>query len=142
LIGFPSGFHGDFILDNILINDNNFTLIDWRQDFNGSIDAGDMRYDLAKLNHNLVLNHEILANNQYSIDFTNGIRCDVLVKKSLLDCQELLKGFCEVNGISYKKIQLLTSLIWLNMSPLHEHPLDMFLYYFGKYNLFVNLRRN
>ena len=142
LIGFSSGFHGDFILDNILVNDNNFTLIDWRQDFNGSIDAGDMRYDLAKLNHNLVLNHEILANNQYSIDFTNGIRCDVLVKKSLLDCQQLLKSFCEVNGISYKKIQLLTSLIWLNMSPLHEHPLDMFLYYFGKYNLFVNLRSN
>ena len=140
LIGFPSGFHGDFILDNILVNNDDFTLIDWRQDFNGSIDAGDMRYDLAKMNHNLVLNHEILVNNHYSIDFTNGIRCDVLVKKSLLECQELLKKFCEVNGISYKKIQLLTSLIWLNMSPLHEHPLDMFLYYFGKYNLFVNLR--
>jgi choline kinase len=139
---FPSGFHGDFILDNILIDEDKFTLIDWRQDFNGSIDAGDMRYDLAKLNHNLILNHEILANNQYSIDFTNGIRCDVLVKKSLLECQELLKGFCDVNGIPYKKIQILTSLIWLNMSPLHEHPLDMFLYYFGKYNLFVNLRSN
>jgi hypothetical protein len=26
------------------------------------------------------------------------------------------------------------------MSPLHEHPLDMFLYYFGKYNLFLNLQ--
>ena len=139
---FPSGFHGDFILDNILINESGFTLIDWRQDFNGSIDAGDMRYDLAKLNHNLTLNHEILANNQYSIDFTNGIRCDVHVKKSLIDCQELLKKFCEINEISYKEIQILTSLIWLNMSPLHEHPLDMFLYYFGKYNLFINLRSN
>ena len=26
----PTGFHGDFILDNILINDEGFTLIDWR----------------------------------------------------------------------------------------------------------------
>lgn len=139
---FPSGFHGDFILDNILIKDGNYTLIDWRQDFNGSIDAGDMRYDLAKLNHNLILNHEILANNQYFIDFTNGISCDVYMKKSLLDCQELLKGFCDINGIPYKQIQILSSLIWVNMSPLHEHPLDMFLYYFGKYNLFINLRSN
>lgn len=139
---FPSGFHGDFILDNILVKDDEFVLIDWRQDFNGSIDAGDMRYDLAKLNHNLILNHEILANNQYSIDFTNGIRCDVLVKKSLLDCRERLKIFCEVNSIPYRQLQILTSLIWINMSPLHEHPLDMFLYYFGKYNLFVNLRSN
>jgi choline kinase len=128
---FPSGFHGDFILDNILITDNKFTLIDW-----------DMRYDLAKLNHNLILNHEILANNQYSIDFTSGIRCDVLVKKSLLECQELLRAFCNANQISYKTIEILTSLIWINMSPLHEHPLDMFLYYFGKYNLFINLRSN
>lgn len=139
---FPSGFHGDFILDNILISDDTFTLIDWRQDFNGSIDAGDMRYDLAKLNHNLILNHEILANNMYSIDFTNGIKCDVLVKKSLLECQEILKSFCDKNQIPYTQIQILSSLIWLNMSPLHEHPLDMFLFYFGKYNLFNNFRSN
>jgi choline kinase len=135
----PTGFHGDFILDNILIHEDNFTLIDWRQDFNGSIDAGDMNYDLAKLNHNLVLNHEILAKNYYSIDFTNGIRCDVHVKKSLLDCKKVLEEFCKKNFIDYKSIEILSSIIWINMSPLHEHPLDMFLYYFGKYNLFLNL---
>jgi choline kinase len=134
----PTGFHGDFILDNILINDNNFTLIDWRQDFNGSIDAGDMNYDLAKLNHNLTLNHEFLAKNYFSIDFTNGIHCDVHVKKSLLDCKEILKKFCRDNDISYQSIEILSSLIWINMAPLHEHPLDMFLYYFGKYNMFLS----
>jgi thiamine kinase-like enzyme len=136
----PTGFHGDFILDNILISDDKITLIDWRQDFNGSIDAGDMNYDLAKLNHNLTLNHEILDKNLYSIDFVNGIQCDILVKKSMIECKELLKNFCEHQGIDYKSIEILSSIIWVNMSPLHEHPLDMFLYYFGKYNLFLNLR--
>lgn len=136
----PTGFHGDFILDNILLSDDTFKLIDWRQDFNGSIDAGDMNYDLAKLNHNLILNHEILDKNLYSIDFEKGIRCDVHVKKSLLDCKIILKDFCERQGIDYKSIEILSSIIWVNMSPLHEHPLDMFLYYFGKYNLFLNLR--
>jgi len=136
----PTGFHGDFILDNILLSEDTFKLIDWRQDFNGSIDAGDMNYDLAKLNHNLILNHEILDKNLYSINFENGIRCDVHVKKSLLDCKVILKDFCERQGIDYKLIEVLSSIIWVNMAPLHEHPLDMFLYYFGKYNLFLNLR--
>lgn len=139
LVGkFPTQFHGDFILDNILISDR-FTLIDWRQDFNGAIDSGDMNYDIAKLNHNLTLNHEILHNNLFTIDISNDIRCDVLVKKSLIDCKSILKGFCQDFKIDFKNIEILTSLIWINMSPLHEYPLDMFLYYFGKYNLYLAL---
>ena len=133
----PTGFHGDFILDNILIDEKKFTLIDWRQDFNGSIDAGDMNYDLAKLNHNLILSHQILANNLFTIECKEEITCDVHVKKSHLECQDYLKQFCYNSGIRYEDIQILTSLIWINMAPLHEHPLDMFLYYFGKYNLFL-----
>jgi NDP-sugar pyrophosphorylase family protein len=136
----PTGFHGDFILDNILTSDT-FTLIDWRQDFNGTIESGDMNYDLAKLNHNLVLNHDMLYHNYFEIDFSKGIRCDVHVKKSLIDCKSILKQFCEDNNINFNSIEILTALIWINMSPLHEHPLDMFLYYFGKYNLFLSLSK-
>ena len=136
----PTGFHGDFILDNILIKDSKFTLIDWRQDFGGSIDAGDMYYDLAKLNHNLILNHQVLVDNLYEIDYTDNIKCDVYIKKSFLDCKTLFKKFCDDNGISYHSIEILSSIIWINMSHLHEHPLDMFLYYFGKYNLFLNTK--
>ena len=136
----PTGFHGDFILDNILISES-FTLIDWRQDFNGIIESGDMNYDLAKLNHNLVLNHDMLYHNYFEIDFSEGIACDVYVKKSLIDCKNILKEFCEENDIIFNNIEILTSLIWINMAPLHEHPLDMFLYYFGKYNLSLALSK-
>jgi hypothetical protein len=115
-------------------------LIDWRQDFNGSIDAGDMNYDLAKLNHNLTLNHHVLANNHFKIECKKEIVCDVYVNKSNLERQEYLKDFCYNNGIDYNNIKTLSSIIWINMAPLHEHPLDMFLYYFGKYNLFLNLK--
>lgn len=136
----PTGFHGDFILDNILLSDS-FTLIDWRQDFNGVIDSGDMNYDLAKLNHNLVLNHDMLYHNHFEVDFSENIICDVHVKKSLIDCKDILKIFCEENDINFNSIEILTALIWINMSPLHEHPLDMFLYYFGKYNLYLTLSK-
>ena len=138
----PTGFHGDFILDNILQKDDEFTLIDWRQDFNGSIDAGDMRYDLAKLNHNLVLNHKVLAKSLYAVEISDNIECDVFVKKSFMDCKEILHNFCEEYlGTNFKNIEILTAIIWINMSPLHEYPLDMFLYYFGKYNLHLSLSK-
>jgi choline kinase len=136
----PTGFHGDFILDNILFDEKSFTLIDWRQDFNGIIESGDMNYDLAKLNHNLIMNHEMLYNGFYEIDFSNNINCDVYVKKSLIDFKDTLKNFCIQNLINFQSIEILTSIIWINMAPLHEHPLDKFLYYFGKYNLFLNLK--
>jgi CTP:phosphocholine cytidylyltransferase-like protein len=136
----PTGFHGDFILDNILIGKNGFTLIDWRQDFNGSIDAGDMHYDLAKLNHNLTLSHQVLADNHFKISCKDEVTCDVYVKKTNIECQEYLQDFCYNNKIDYSNIKILSSIIWINMAPLHEHPLDMFLYYFGKYNLFLNLK--
>lgn len=136
-----TGFHGDFILDNILTTSDSFTLIDWRQDFNGVIESGDMNYDLAKLNHNLILNHEMLYHNYFQIDFSKDIKCDVYVKKSLVDCKNILRTFCLENKIDFNAIEILTSIIWINMAPLHEHPLDMFLYYFGKYNLFNALSK-
>jgi CTP:phosphocholine cytidylyltransferase-like protein len=52
-------FHGDFILDNIIYKNNKeFCLIDWRQDFAGDLVNGDIYYDLAKMNHNLLFNLE------------------------------------------------------------------------------------
>ena len=138
----PTKFHGDFILDNIIYNnEKSFTLIDWRQDFNGNLECGDMHYDIAKLNHSLTLNHKILSDQMYIINIGDSeIYCDVYVKKTFSDCRKLLRQFCLINEIDYEKIKILTSLIWINMAPLHEHPLDMFLYYFGKYNLFLNLK--
>ena len=48
---------------NILINKNSdqpFTLLDWRQDFGGNMEYGDIYYDLAKLNHGFIISHKII----------------------------------------------------------------------------------
>jgi hypothetical protein len=124
-------FHGDFILDNIIKTKKSFRLVDWRQDFGGLLKAGDIYYDLAKLNHNLVLNHELINNNQFSIK--------LLRPQRLVECQEYYFKFLKENKFDINKIKILTSIIWLNMSPLHEHPFDIFLFYFGKYNLLKSL---
>ncbi|MBU3935618.1 hypothetical protein KJ909_02995 [Patescibacteria group bacterium] len=136
----PTLFHGDFILDNILKTDTGFCLLDWRQDFAGVLNAGDKYYDLAKLNHNLTLNHQILVDNLFKIKFKDKeIDLEVYRRQKLVDCQNKLLNYLKIQGYDITKINILTSLVWLNMSPLHQHPLDLFLYYFGKYNLWTNL---
>jgi len=44
------------------------------------------------------------------------------------------------NGYDLKKVEVLTSIIWINMAPLHEYPFNNFLFNFGKYNLYKNLK--
>ena len=129
-------FHGDFILDNILKTENGYCLLDWRQDFGGLIKAGDMYYDLAKLNHNLTVNHGIVHKNLFTVDVgPDDIKCDIMRKDNLVACQSALFDFARKQGYDADKIKILTAIIWLNMSPLHHHPFNLFLYYFGKLNL-------
>tara|TARA_R110000824_G_scaffold10866_1_gene47519 strand:+ start:17917 stop:19350 length:1434 start_codon:yes stop_codon:yes gene_type:complete len=135
----PTQFHGDFILENIIQTDNGLTLIDWRQDFSGSTSYGDLYYDLAKLNHNLTFNHDYITRGLYTCNVDCEVTIDLSIPFRTIECQEILKQFCSNENIPYNKIKILTSLVWLNMSALHEHPLDKFLYYFSRYNMFNSL---
>lgn len=138
----PTKFHGDFILDNIIEKNNKFTLIDWRQDFGGELNSGDIYYDLAKLNHNLVINHEIVNQNNYTINIgKDNIEVDILCSNKLIECQKILHEFIKDHGYDLYKIKVLTSIIWINMAPLHQYPLGLFLFYFGKYHLYKQLKR-
>lgn len=131
-----SGFHGDFILDNLLKSKSGYVLLDWRQNFGGLLKSGDLYYDLSKLNHNLTVNHEIVNSDLFTIEIgKDEVSCDILRKENLVQCQKTLFEFLEKNGYDIKKVKILTAIIWLNMSPLHHHPFDLFLFYFGKLNL-------
>jgi hypothetical protein len=136
-------FHGDFVLDNIVKTAGGYCLMDWRQNFGGLLGAGDMYYDLAKLNHNLTVNHDVVLDNGFSVKIAgSSITCDILRKDNLVRCQEVLRDFIEQEGLDMKKVELLTPIIWLNMSPLHHHPFNLFLYYFGKVNLWRAIQKN
>ena len=138
----PSIFHGDFILDNILkTGDNEYKLIDWRQDFAGRIDVGDKYYDLAKLRHNIFVNHENILNNLFKVHYEDNNNVIVDIKCNYIHINQLndFDQFVLSNGLNLKKIKILTALIWINMAPLHDKPFNEFLFYFGKYNLFLSL---
>lgn len=130
--GVPSQFHGDFILDNVIETEDGFKLIDWRQDFAGDLEVGDLYYDLAKLNHNLIVNHDIVNKNLFGSSKEN---CYILINSKLKECEKMLHEFIESNGLDLKKVKVLTAIIWINMAPLHEYPFNNFLYNFGRYNL-------
>lgn len=129
-------FHGDFILDNLIIQNNKFKFLDWRQDFCGELNGGDVYYDLAKLNHSLHFDHDLITNNNFYIKENNNEICiDLLCKFSSIDKKEKYNIFLKENGYDINKINILTSLIWLNMSPLHVYPLNKFLFFLGIYTL-------
>ncbi len=130
--GIPSKFHGDFILDNIIETDDGFCLIDWRQNFAGRLDIGDMYYDLAKLNHNLTVNHDLVNKHLFG---TLPENCYILTNSKLNECRDILHKFIIDNGYDLQKVKTLTAIIWINMAPLHEYPFNNFLFNFGKYNL-------
>jgi hypothetical protein len=135
-----SQFHGDFILENIIKKpDGSYSLIDWRHEFGSEVQYGDMYYDLAKLKHNIIFNHKNITNKLFTVEeHGNGIvvdlKCNYFLIKQLDDYNEFIKK----NSFDSKKIDILMSLIWLNMSSLYEEPLSKFLYYFGKFNLFIH----
>jgi choline kinase len=134
--GIPVNFHGDFVFSNILYVGGDFKLIDWRQDFGGLIDCGDVYYDLAKLNAEFLIPRGSLTNEKFYITNTFfGLKTFIEIPIGVEKCKDLFKIFINRERYDSHKIKILTGLILLNMSPLHEYPLDEWLYYFGRYYL-------
>ena len=144
--GVPSRFHGDLHFENILVNEDcpqPFTLLDWRQDFGGLLEYGDIYYDLAKLNHGLIISHELISKNLYNITHKlNNVNYDFLRKQCLVDCENYLKIYSAEHGYDLKKVNIITALIFLNIAPLHHYPYTLLLFYLGKTMLYELLMEN
>ena len=139
--GVPVLFHGDLQPENIIVCDKGFQLIDWRHDFAGIIEYGDLYYDLAKLYHALIVTHEVIRTNQFDVKINKtNINYDFMLKSNLLNYKDALDEFIENEGYELKKVRLMASLIFLNIAPLHHDPYNKFLYYFGKHSLFKELK--
>jgi choline kinase len=141
--GLAGRFHGDFHFENILYSkkDKTFTFLDWRQDFAGDLSIGDIYYDLAKMMHGLIVNHGIIAANQYSVTWEDQkIEYNLQRKKSLVECEQRLNVWIKENGFDLKKVRVLTALIYLNIAALHHHPYSLLLYGLGKAMLNSELR--
>ena len=134
-------FHGDFILDNIIKTEAGFKLIDWRHEFDTQLKYGDIYYDLAKLRHNIILNHSNILQELFTIEIAEDtvvvdLKCNLFLMQELNDFER----FILEHNYNLYKVKLLTALIWLNMAPLYDdQKFSNFLFYLGKYNLFLLL---
>jgi choline kinase/aminoglycoside phosphotransferase (APT) family kinase protein len=143
--GLAGQFHGDFHFENILWNDaqQRFTFLDWRQDFGGNLSTGDVYYDLAKLLHGLIISHELITRNLYSVDWrSTEITYDFHRKQILVDCEQRLGQWLAAKSYDFKKVRMLTALIYLNIAALHHHPYSLLLFALGKTILANEIKGN
>jgi len=135
--GLPTIFHGDLQFDNILVTDDKkFKLLDWRQDFAGLTDYGDMYYDLAKLNGGLYISYKKIKQNKFQINFSEDkVNLSSEKDEFLIYSKKIFNIFVKENNLDLKKIEILTGLIYLNMSPMHHYPFSHYVYHLGKAQL-------
>lgn len=134
--GIPVRFHGDLHFENILDTEDSFSLLDWRQDFGGLKDYGDLYYDLAKIMHGLIVNHGIIHRNLYEVNIEhNIINFDFMRRNILVDCERHFNTYLSNKNYDIEKVYILTALIYLNIAALHHQPYAEMLFHLGKFML-------
>jgi NDP-sugar pyrophosphorylase family protein len=141
--GVPSKIHGDLQFDNIIFDKKDFFLIDWREDFGGNLNYGDLYYDLAKMYGGIEMNYDIIKKGKFSyLEKKNGIFYRYDSRKVIMnEIKQEYEEFISLKKLSLEKIEILKCLIYINMSPLHEYPFDKLLFAHGKYQLFQTLKK-
>ncbi|MDP2654422.1 MAG: NTP transferase domain-containing protein [Candidatus Omnitrophota bacterium] len=141
--GIPATIHGDLQCDNVLVikdkrgRKEQFALLDWRQDFGGLIEMGDLYYDLAKMYGGLTLSYQLIKEGMFNFDMSgSSVFYKYYVKSDLLEAREEYENFIVHNGFDLHKVKVMASLIFLNMSPLHNDPFDHLLHFLGKKMLY------
>jgi thiamine kinase-like enzyme len=130
--GVPVLFHGDLQPENILVTKKSFKLLDWRHDFEGLKEYGDIYYDLSKLYHALIVSHEVIRKEEYSVSVSKDVvNLNFLIKNNLLEFKDIFDRFLVKKGYDLEKVRVLSALIYLNIAPLHHSPYNVFLYYLG-----------
>lgn len=126
-------FHGDLHGENILTHNGKYYLLDWRQNFGGNYEYGDIYYDLAKIRHGLLVNHGIVDKGYFEVnENTNGnISISIFQYSNLLDAEKSMINWLNDNGFDAYKVKILTALVYLNVCGLHEYPYSKFLYHYG-----------
>lgn len=139
----PGFLHGDLQFDNIVINSaGEFKLIDWRQEFAGIVEYGDIYYDLAKMAGGFIINYANIKNHNFNIEIDDhAVTLSVPNVDHITVYQRKLKEYVIKQGLDYKKVQQLVPIIFWNMSPLHTAPFDIFLWYLG-IKLFAELEND
>jgi GTP:adenosylcobinamide-phosphate guanylyltransferase len=138
-------FHGDLHLSNVIITNEGYKLLDWRDTFGDLIEQGDVYYDLAKILHGLIVSHDLVDQEMFKVEWSQmepGVRrvsLDIMRHQRLVECEKFFALWCYLNSYRLDRVKTLTALIYLNIAVLHHYPYNHFLYFLGKQMLFETL---
>tara|TARA_R100001377_G_scaffold475_1_gene488 strand:- start:1102 stop:3006 length:1905 start_codon:yes stop_codon:yes gene_type:complete len=127
-------FHGDLQFDNVIVGDNKkFYLLDWRQNFAGG-NVGDVYYDLAKMYGGILMSYKLMANSNNFTCFVDEsfVNYEYEMESNLIKFKAPYEKWILQNGYDLNKVKQITSLIFLNMAPLHEKELGNLLFFKSK----------
>ena len=122
--------HGDLCFANVMI-DSNFSfikLIDPRGKFGAFDIYGDQRYELAKLFHSVDGKYDYIIKDLFEVEYDSGdarIAYAIKERKTDFDLYKVfIETFCEEIGDNLKRIELIESLLFLSMIPLHRESFE------------------
>ena len=132
--GVPVPFHGDPQPENILVReDGQFVMLDWRDDFGGLTRHGDLYYDLAKVHHALIVSGEMIRAGHFTVAVDgHQVVLRILLREHLIRFLRVFEREVKQAGWDLDHVRLASALTYLNIAPLHHHPYDQFLFYFGR----------
>lgn len=127
--------HGDLHPDNVIYSEQemNFFLLDWRQDIAGETSSvGDIYYDLAKINHGLIVDHEKISRNEFRVNISENDAIFIIeMTEKKKNWKHEFNQFVQKYKFDAKKIDTLTALIYLNIAALHHDPYSQLLFLLG-----------
>lgn len=125
----PGDFHGDFTYANVLLTDplltgdRRFITIDWREDYAGVTEWGDLRYDLAKLLSGTRFHWRRATYGDFR-RWDDGPANEILIENWIT---------ANLPEINLNDVRLLAALCLINSAALHAAPMDEILVARGTY---------
>jgi NDP-sugar pyrophosphorylase family protein len=116
--------HGDLFFGNMLYDTNSKTLkvIDPRGSFGLNGIYGDIRYDIAKLNHSICGKYDFIINQLYVLNEKEKEFEYIMYDNPRHNkINKMFKSYIEEYNYDYKQIMIMTGLLFLSMIPLHKN---------------------
>lgn len=116
-----SSLHGDLFFGNMLydVNTNTLKVIDPRGEYGYYTNYGDIRYDIAKLNHSVNGYYDFIVNGLYFLEEVNGEYFYNFYESKQNEVKDIFNTLI-LKDYNIKEINLLTGLLFLTMIPLHS----------------------
>lgn len=113
--------HGDLNFSNIFYYPeiNGFKFIDPRGNFMDEGVGGDKRYDVAKMRHSFVYNHNKLVQGFFALNQINENNFDLDYDYSE-EKEQLFNDVVEKQGFCSEEIKIIDGLLFLSQIPLHK----------------------